>query len=49
VSAQIVGSGEACWTDDRQKRFGADFLILGVMATAARQLTLMGGWGFELQ
>ena len=29
--------------------FGADFLVLGVMATSARQLTLIPRWGVELQ
>jgi len=47
--AQVVGAGETHWTYDRQKGFAADFLVLDVMATAARQLTLIGRRGFELQ
>jgi hypothetical protein len=49
IGAQVVGAGEAHGTYDRQKGFGADFLVLGVMATAARQLTLIDRRGFELQ
>jgi hypothetical protein len=47
--AQVVGAGEAHRTDDRQDGFAADFLVLGVMATAAWQLTLIGRRSFELQ
>jgi len=32
-----------------QGGFGADFLVLGVMATSARQLTLISRRSFELQ
>jgi hypothetical protein len=49
LGAQVVGAGYAHRTDDRQDGFGADFLVWGVMATAARQLTLICRWGFELQ
>jgi hypothetical protein len=47
--AQVVGTGDAHGTDDGQHGFFTDFLILGVMATAARQLTLIGPRSFELQ
>jgi hypothetical protein len=47
--AQVVGPGEAHRTYDRQEGFAADFLVGGVMATGARQLTLISPWGFELQ
>jgi len=46
---QVVGAGNAHRTYDRQDGFATDFLVLGVMATAARQLTLIGRRGFELQ
>ncbi len=49
LGAQVVGAGNAHRTYDRQGGFGADFLVLGVMATAARQLTLITRRGFELQ
>jgi hypothetical protein len=49
LGAQVVGAGDAHWTDDRQHRFAADFLVLGVMATRTWQLTLIGRRGFELQ
>jgi hypothetical protein len=49
LAAQVVGSGEACGTDNRQHRFAADFLVLSVMATTTRQLTLIRCWGLELQ
>jgi hypothetical protein len=47
--AQVVGASNAHRTYDGQEGFAADFLVLGVMATAARQLTLICRWGFELQ
>jgi hypothetical protein len=47
--AQVVRTGDAYRTYDRQDGFAADFLILSVMATAARQLTLLSRRGFELQ
>jgi hypothetical protein len=46
--AQVVGTGDAYRAYDRQDGFAADFLVGGVMATAARQLTLIGRRGFEL-
>jgi hypothetical protein len=49
LAAQVVGTREAYWTDDRQQGFAADFLVLGVMATGAWQLTLIGRRSFELQ
>jgi hypothetical protein len=49
LAAQVVGSGEACGTDNRQHRFAADFLVLSVMATTTRQLTVIRCWGLELQ
>jgi len=49
LGAQVVGAGHAHRTDHGQDGLGADFLILGVMATSARQLTLIRRWGFELQ
>src|SRR5438552_5919256 len=49
LGAQVVGASHAHRTDDRQDGFGADFLVLGVVATSARQLTLIRRWGFELQ
>jgi hypothetical protein len=49
VVAQIVGAGNAHRTDDGQDEFAADFLILGLMATSARQLTLIRLRDFELQ
>jgi hypothetical protein len=49
LRAQVIGTGEAYRTYDRQDGFGADFLILGVMATSARQLTLIRRRSFELQ
>jgi hypothetical protein len=49
LAVQVVGPSEAYWTNDRQNRFGTDFLILGVMATGAWQLTLIGRRSFELQ
>jgi hypothetical protein len=49
LGAQVVGAGHAHRTDDGQDGFGADFLVLGVMAASARQLTLISLWGFELQ
>src|SRR5207245_1494028 len=48
LGAQVVGASHAHRTDDRQDGFGADFLVLGVVATSARQLTLIRRWGFEL-
>jgi len=47
VRAQIVGPGEADRTDDRHDGFAADFLILGVIPTTTRQLTLIGRRGGE--
>jgi hypothetical protein len=49
LAAQVVGSGEACGTDNRQHRFAANFLVLSVMATTTRQLTVIRCWGLELQ
>ena len=49
LAAQVIGARQAYWTNHRQNRFGADFLILGVMATGAWQLTLIGRRSFELQ
>jgi hypothetical protein len=49
LRAQLVRAGEAHRTDDRQKRFGTDFLISGMMPTGAGQLTLLGSRSFELQ
>src|SRR5437660_4718869 len=49
LGAQVVGASHAHRTDDRQDGFGADFLVLGVVATSARQRTLIRRWGFELQ
>jgi hypothetical protein len=49
LGAQIVGAGNAHRTDDRQDGFEADFLVLGVMAASARQLTLIPLRDFELQ
>jgi hypothetical protein len=47
--AQEIGAGEACATHNRLHRFRTDFLILSVMAATTRQLTLIRGWGCELQ
>jgi len=47
--AQVVGAREAYGTDNRQHRFRTDFLILRVMAARTRRLTLIRGWGYELQ
>ncbi|PYY03189.1 MAG: hypothetical protein DMG69_33000 [Acidobacteria bacterium] len=47
--AQIVGTGDAKRADDRQDGFGAEFLVLSVMATPTRQLALLGRRGFEFQ
>jgi hypothetical protein len=49
LGAQIVGAGGAYRTYDRQKGLAADFLVLGVMAAGARQLTLIGRRSFKLQ
>jgi hypothetical protein len=49
LGAQIVGAGHAHQTNDRQDGLAADFLVLGVMATRARQLTLIRLRDFELQ
>src|SRR6516225_2041501 len=49
LGAHIVGTREVHPTEDRQNGFAADFLVLGVMATGARQLTLLGRRSFELQ
>jgi hypothetical protein len=49
LGAQIVRTGYAHRTDDGQNGFAADFLVLGVMAAWARQLTLIRLWDFELQ
>jgi hypothetical protein len=49
LGAQIVGAGNAHRADDRQDGFEADFLVLGVMAASARQLTLIRLRDFELQ
>jgi hypothetical protein len=49
LGAQIVGTGDAYQTDDGQDGFAADFLVLGVMAAGARQLTLIRLRDFELQ
>jgi hypothetical protein len=49
LAAQVVGAGHAHRTDDGQDRFEADFLVLGVMAAWARQLTLIRLRDFELQ
>jgi hypothetical protein len=49
LGTQIVGAGEAHRTEDRQNGFAADFLVVGVMATGARQLTLLGRRSFEWQ
>jgi hypothetical protein len=49
LGAQIVGAGNAHQTDDRQDGFEADFLVLGVMAARARQLTLIRLRDFELK
>jgi hypothetical protein len=46
---QIVGTRDAYRADDRQDGFGAEFLVLGVMATRTRQLALLGRRGLELQ
>jgi hypothetical protein len=46
---QVVGTGDTYRTYDRQDGFAADFLVGGLMATAARQLTLIGRRGWELQ
>jgi len=48
LGAQVVRAREANRTDDRQKGFRANFLVLGMMATGARQLTLIAR-SFELQ
>jgi hypothetical protein len=47
--AQEIGAGEAGGTHNRLHRFRTDFLILRVMAATTRQLTLIRGWGCELQ
>jgi hypothetical protein len=47
--AQEIGAGEACGTHNRLHRFRTDFLILSMMAATTRQLTLIRGWGCELQ
>jgi|HubBroStandDraft_3_1064219.scaffolds.fasta_scaffold02515_8 hypothetical protein len=49
LGAQVVGAGHAHRTDDGQIGFEADFLVLGVMAAGARQLTLIRLRDFELQ
>jgi hypothetical protein len=49
LRAQVIGARQAHRTYDRQKGFGADFLVAGVMATATRPLPLIGRRSFELQ
>ena len=49
AGTQEVGAGGAYRTYDRQKGLAADFLVLGVMAAGARQLTLIGRRSFKLQ
>jgi hypothetical protein len=49
LRAQVARAGEAQRTDDRQKGFGTDFLVSGLMPTGARQPTLVGSRSFELQ
>jgi hypothetical protein len=48
-SAQIVRTRDTYRADDRQNGFGAEFLVLSVMATRTRQLALLGRRGLELQ
>ena len=49
LRAQKVRTGNACRADDRHDGFGAEFLVLSVMATRTRQLALLGRRGLELQ
>jgi hypothetical protein len=49
LRAQKVRTGNACRADDGHDGFGAEFLVLSVMATRTRQLALLGRRGLELQ
>ena len=44
-----MGRDFAYRADDRHDGFGAEFLVLSVMATRTRQLALLGRRGLELQ
>jgi hypothetical protein len=49
LGAQVVGPRDSCQAHDGPHRLGAEFLVLGMVATTARQLALIGGRNFKLK